>query len=167
MVITLKSRQLDRAGAATRCIRGVPWSTRRILAGVGIAAAVGCLGLYVWRSWAADRRLLASSRVSVVEVRAAFPPALVVDFENAGEAGVERTHFRLAFEAEGREISRADTDVLNMQPGEKRRIVLRSDPSGPVRFHLSRPVPARYTLVVLPRWIRGLPVISGEFVLVP
>jgi len=140
---------------------------RGILAGLGIVLACGYGGLRYWQERTAERRLIAASHVSVVEVHAVFPPALIVDFENAGEVPIARTHFRLAFEVEGREISRADEDVLNIRPGEKRRIVLRSRSSGPSPFHASGPVPARYELVVLPEWIKGVPTMSGEFILQP
>ena len=140
---------------------------RRLLVGLAVVLACGYVGLHYWREWAAERRLIEVSRVAVVELRAAYPPELVVDFENGGEVTIERTHFRLTIEAEGHEISRADVDVLHIRPGEKRRIVLQSRVSGPTRFHVSGPTPAQYALVVLPEWLRGLPAISGEFVLQP
>jgi hypothetical protein len=135
--------------------------------GLGIVLACGYLGLHYWRERAAERRLIAGSHVWVIDVRPAFPPALIIEFENAGEVPIHRTHFRLSFVAEGREISRADEDVLSIRPGERRQIVLQSRSSGPARFHASRPVRARYELVVLPQWIRGLPTVSGGFLLQP
>jgi hypothetical protein len=138
--------------------------------GVGvlaIALAGGYVGLHYWQEWASEQRLLASSRVSVVELRTAFPPELVVEFGNTGEVPIERTHFRLTFEVDGREISRADEDVLNILPNEKRRVLLRSHSSGSSTFRVTYPVRARYVLIVLPRWLRGLPTISNDFVLGP
>jgi hypothetical protein len=140
---------------------------RGVLVWLGIALAACYASLLWWHGWAAERRLIAVSHVSVVDVRTTFPPALIVDFENAGNAPIARTHFRLSFTAEGREISRADEDVLNIQPGEKRRIVLQSRSSGPARFEAARSVQAGYELIVLPGWVKGKPPLSGEFVLQP
>ena len=140
---------------------------RAVVIVLGIAVVCGYVGLHYWQEWTAERRLLASSHVSVVELRTGFPPEMVVEFQNTGQVTIDRTHFRLTFEVEGREISRADEDVLNIGPNEKRRIVLRSHASGASGLSVLRPVPARYVLNVFPRWLRGLPTIARDFVLGP
>lgn len=140
---------------------------RAVVVVLGIVLFCGYVGLHYWQAWTSERRLIASSHVSVVELRAGFPPEMVVEFDNTGQVPIERTHFRLTFEADGQEISRADEDVLNILPNEKRRIVLRSHPSGASGFRLFHPVPARYVLNVFPRWLSGVPTVSKEFVLGP
>lgn len=101
---------------------------RAVVVVLGFVLACGYVGLHYWQEWTLERRLIASSHVSVLELRAAFPPELVVEFDNTGQVPIDRTHFRLSFEVDGREISRADEDVLNILPNERRRIILRSLP---------------------------------------
>ena len=131
-----------------------------------LALAVVYSGVHYWRQWASERRLVASSRVSVVVIRPTFPPELVVEFENTGDARIRRTHFRLGFEVDGREISHADQDVLDILPKEKRQVTLRSRPSGSLRFAASgAALRVTYVLVVLPEWLKGVPTTSGTFLL--
>ncbi len=142
-------------------------SPHRLSVGALLLLATGYVAVHYCQQCGSQRRIIAASRVSVVMVRSTFPPELVVEFENAGQAEIGRTHFRLSFEVKGREISRADEDVLNMLPKEKRQVILRSHPSGPSVLRTSGTVRASYTLVVLPEWLKGLPALSGDFVLGP
>ena len=84
---------------------------------LGVVLACGYVGLHYWQEWTAERRVIASSHVSVLECRPL--PEMVVEFENAGDVPIDRTHFRLTFEVDGREISRADEDVLNIPAGRE------------------------------------------------
>lgn len=129
-------------------------------------AVVLCAGWMIhawWKSRALQQRLLAASHVTVVGLKNSFPPELTIEFENAGDAIIGQTHFRLAFEVDGKEISRADEDHGDFKPGERRRIILRSRSPNPAPSSVSYPASAKYTLVVIPEWKEQLPVIAGEF----
>jgi hypothetical protein len=141
---------------------------RRLWAACLATAVVLGAGLIIrawWNSLVSQQQLLAAAHVSVIGLNDSFPPALTIDFENVGDAIIGQTHFRLVFEVDGGQISRADEDHGNFKPGEKRRMILQSRSAKASPSLKSYPVYAKYTLIVIPGWGKQLPAISGGFLL--
>ena len=141
---------------------------RRLWAVCLATAVVLSAGLIIracWNSLVSQQKLLAASHIPVIGLNDSFPPALTIDFENVGDTIIGQTHFRLVFEADGRQISRADEDHGDFKPGEKRRIILQSRSANASPPLKSYPGYAKYTLIVIPGWGKQLPAISGEFLL--
>jgi hypothetical protein len=144
-----------------RTLRNLP----RILLVVAIALGATSVVRHCRNDAAYQRRLLEASRVRVVDLRDTDPPELTVEFENAGNVTIGRTHFRLGVYVGDRQTSRADEDHGGFTPGQKRRIVLRSRVTPGSGAAISYPARATYMLVVVPEWRAQLPAITREFML--
>lgn len=109
-----------------------------------------------------DKEIWKSVQVSVVKPDPQFPPGLLIDYENTGKWNVSKTHFRLVFEAEGREVSRSDRDYGEVKAGEKRRIYLKSAVPVSSLSEVPRLAKVFYRLLVFPNKKKPLPEIVGE-----
>lgn len=133
---------------------------------VALAIIIVLLATWLFLSWldskAKERDLLSWINVSVIQVENSIPPGLLVEVNNSGPRVVGRTHFRLVFEANGREFCRVDMDSGNFEPNEKRRILLkcRDTSKNTVYSSLGK---VHYLLNVFPEYKKGLGIIEGEF----
>jgi hypothetical protein len=120
-------------------------------------------------SWWKDRKfqkdVLASCRATVVEADPAFPPGLLVEFENKGRIDLSPTHVRLVFYHDDREISRLDRD-LSIKPMEKGTVRLKSAAKN---GSIGSPPPpgsrVRYSIMIYPLYKKPLPEITGDLIL--
>jgi len=136
---------------------------------IALAGVVIFLLIQAASSWRNDRmfqkNVLTSCRAAVVEVDPAFPPGLLVEFENRGRIELSPTHVRLVFYRGEREISRLDRD-LSIKPMEKGTIRLKSAAiNGPTG---SPPPPGskvRYSLMIFPLNKKPLPELTGDLIL--
>jgi hypothetical protein len=134
------------------------------LAGVAIFFAIRAASSW-WKDRKFQKDVLASCRAAVVEVDPAFPPGLLVEFENEGRIELSPTHVRLVFYHNDREISRLDKD-LSIKPMEKGTIRLKSSVE---RGSTGSPPPpgfrVRYSLMIYPLNKKPLPEITGDLIL--
>jgi hypothetical protein len=103
------------------------------------------------------------ARVAVLKINPRFPPGLLLEYENSSRHGVRKISFWIVFESNGLEEARADRDLGNIQPGEKKIILLESLS---VLTSGSTPSPkslVKYRLFVSVNSKKPLPEITGEF----
>jgi len=103
------------------------------------------------------------ARATVVKTDPQFPPGLLVEYENGSRYAIAKTHFRLVFSVNGRDIARTDRDYMKeMKPGQKERILLKSVSTARAGQTWGPPMKAIYLLTVFPDMKKPLPMITGE-----
>jgi hypothetical protein len=104
----------------------------------------------------------------ILEIDPSIPPAATVEIENRGGAPLGKIHVRLEFKAlngsfnQGRDWSLVSRDIFRIEPGEKKRLVLRC-PDGDFSEEyrkLGRKKVA-YFVMVYPEWRDPIPPLNG------
>jgi hypothetical protein len=133
-----------------------------------VAVVILAQAVSIFLGWREGRRIRReiweNARVAVIKADPRFPPALLLEYENASRWAIERTHFRLTFEVNDQEVARTDRDYGELGPGKKVDILLQSVAAGSAQTPGSRAT-LRYHLVVYPSNKKPLPEITGEILI--